>query len=250
MKMDKNFFGLLFAVHQPGSFILNPRGFLNLQLNYIPGFGDIRFTEHREQVYRTRKRRHVGLEYNPHIDYRCVNDIFFRVEKCLDIYYQIESNCTIFGTSVLNCSSPKSLSRYIQLVNKTWISQESDFVATTKCQLPCTTEYYDVVTVREKAQRTEDDSGLIHFHLYVGTDKIINMQELLIYDNNNVIADVGGYLGLLLGVSAFSLYQKLMSYFEGIRAKVFGQNIDIAIAMPVFTTKVQKGNPFYPVEVP
>ncbi len=34
--------------------------------------------------------------------------------------------------------------------------------------------------------------------------------EILRYDNNDVIADVGGYLGLLLGASVLSIYDVLV----------------------------------------
>ena len=39
------------------------------------------------------------------------------------------------------------------------------------------------------------------------------MEEYLIYDFNSFIADVGGYLGLLLGQSLYGIYQMGASKF-------------------------------------
>ncbi len=36
----------------------------------------------------------------------------------------------------------------------------------------------------------------------------------MIYDENSLIADVGGYLGLLLGYSALSIYQTAAEVFK------------------------------------
>ena len=45
--------------------------------------------------------------------------------------------------------------------------------------------------------------------------------QYIIYDFNSLIADVGGYLGLLLGQSVYGFYQILVSckdYTRGIKA--------------------------------
>ena len=44
---------------------------------------------------------------------------------------------------------------------------------------------------------------------YMNSDYIVR-QEYLTYDINSLIADVGGYLGLLLGYSVLSIYQWLV----------------------------------------
>ena len=44
---------------------------------------------------------------------------------------------------------------------------------------------------------------------YMNSDYIVR-QEYLTYDMNSLIADIGGYLGLLLGYSLLSIYEWLM----------------------------------------
>ena len=46
---------------------------------------------------------------------------------------------------------------------------------------------------------------------YINSDYIVR-QEYLTYDINSFIADVGGYLGLLLGHSLLSIYEWLMKW--------------------------------------
>lgn len=56
---------------------------------------------------------------------------------------------------------------------------------------------------------------------YMNSDYIVR-QEYLTYDINSFIADVGGYLGLLLGHSLFSIYEWLMKWI-GKAAKPLGR---------------------------
>ena len=54
---------------------------------------------------------------------------------------------------------------------------------------------------------------------YMNSDYIVR-QEYLTYDINSLIADVGGYLGLLLGHSLLSIYQWLMEWIAKLLGKL------------------------------
>ena len=56
---------------------------------------------------------------------------------------------------------------------------------------------------------------------YMNSDYIVR-QEYLTYDISSFIADVGGYLGLLLGHSLLSIYEWLMKWICK-AVKVFGR---------------------------
>ena len=56
---------------------------------------------------------------------------------------------------------------------------------------------------------------------YMNSDYVVR-QEYLTYDINSFIADVGGYLGLLLGHSLLSIYEWLMKWI-GKAIKVLGR---------------------------
>ena len=60
---------------------------------------------------------------------------------------------------------------------------------------------------------------------YMNTDFVVR-HEYLTYDYNSFIADVGGYLGLLLGYSILSIYEflgsctcKTFKAFDGLKAR-------------------------------
>ena len=46
------------------------------------------------------------------------------------------------------------------------------------------------------------------------------MEQYVVYDFDSFIADVGGFMGLLLGCSVFSLYNDLAGMVEKIKGKV------------------------------
>ncbi len=74
------------------------------------------------------------------------------------------------------------------------IKQASDM---TGCVSRCTFEKYSLEPWRTKPA---SDAGRSTFHLYHYLGEIVVEEEFYLYDGDNLIADVGGYLGLLLGV--------------------------------------------------
>ena len=65
--------------------------------------------------------------------------------------------------------------------------------------------------VRTIMQRTDTLSGRSQYRIrlewqYMNTDLIVR-KEYFTYDINSLIADIGGYLGLLLGYSILSIYE-------------------------------------------
>ena len=47
----------------------------------------------------------------------------------------------------------------------------------------------------------------VYLHLYFARPETEVEEEYLVYDNASFVAEIGGYLGLLLGFSALSMYQ-------------------------------------------
>ena len=64
-----------------------------------------------------------------------------------------------------------------------------------------------------KLNRTKDPSILLEFQFENGKYK--SKEEYIVYDTDSFIADVGGYLGLLLGHSLLSIYSNLAEWFMG-----------------------------------
>ena len=52
-------------------------------------------------------------------------------------------------------------------------------------------------------------------------DKIVNVRkQYVIYDSNSFIADVGGFMGLLLGFSLLSIYDEIEGLIKKLKKKL------------------------------
>ena len=60
--------------------------------------------------------------------------------------------------------------------------------------------------------------------MYVQDPKVETVSEQYLYDFNNLLADAGGYLGLLMGASLLTFYEVAADLMEKIVQKFCGQN--------------------------
>ena len=213
INMSKDILGMFLAVHKPGFFIWNLSGLLNQQVAIIPGprgWGNAT----KIQVYKIKKMHHIRLKKNPGEPSRSCSVMESSIETCLKSYYQNKTNCTIADNKPANCSTQKDLDKFQKLVQDTGSFTEKDFVSSTKCHYPCTIEHYDVTSFFKGTAARKNSQCKLLLQLFFDTNKVSTKKEILLYDDNNLIADIGGYLGLLLGVSAFSLYKGIVLAFE------------------------------------
>ena len=54
------------------------------------------------------------------------------------------------------------------------------------------------------------------FVAYFSKAEFVMEDEVLLYDYNNLVADIGGFLGLLLGVSCLAVYDMMAKLFRSI----------------------------------
>lgn len=85
---------------------------------------------------------------------------------------------------------------------------EPDLLEQLSCQVHGSSiEYKTLVKHSFVANGTYADKREVVWKFGVRDTTIQISEEKLLYDETNFIADVGGYLGLLLGVSAVTLYE-------------------------------------------
>ena len=88
----------------------------------------------------------------------------------------------------------------------------------TGCLASCTKDEYQTEVIAETVSKfeqfcgfftecEEDDTRFQLLHLYYVNGRYEEKKQYLIYDYNSMIADIGGYMGLLLGYSLLSLYE-------------------------------------------
>ena len=89
-------------------------------------------------------------------------------------------------------------------------SSNADTFRSSGCLTPCT--YYEYfVEMSEVADRASEMNGTAFVAFYSLSYKIPVYTQVFDYTGSDFIADAGGYLGLLLGTSALSIYRE-MSY--------------------------------------
>jgi hypothetical protein len=58
--------------------------------------------------------------------------------------------------------------------------------------------------------------GSVRLQFFFASGKLILKEQYVIYNYNSMIADIGGYLGLLMGYSLLSVYEMAVDWFDKI----------------------------------
>ena len=87
---------------------------------------------------------------------------------------------------------------------------EEEISETTGCLPPCTRSEYVLTTgpkVAASKRLTDARNFTYAFVLVFGTGRYELKEQFRVYDGDSFVADVGGYMGLLLGHSVVSIYR-------------------------------------------
>ena len=90
--------------------------------------------------------------------------------------------------------------------------KESELLTMTGCQPPCVREDFTLkeayqTQALDKTEHEAKKGAQVYFYFSSGA-YLVN-REVAMYSMSNLVADIGGYLGLLLGVSCFSVFDTL-----------------------------------------
>ena len=121
-------------------------------------------------------------------------------------------NLTEMNGSRLSCNSTASLHQFATISAKLQHADASTIYHMTGCLSACERDQLEI----KMTDKTEVLFPSTSYHGHVTLWLFISMhdtsfvekEEYLIYDFNSFIADVGGYMGLLLGSSILSLYDE------------------------------------------
>ena len=111
------------------------------------------------------------------------------------------------------------------------MANESEIYSLTGCISSCEKDETRVVEASElvtmdiwdsQLQGHEDkewDTHALKLHLYFGNGQYIEKEHYVIYDYDSLFADVGGYLGLLLGMSLHGLFEVAEGWWHKLALK-------------------------------
>ncbi len=134
--------------------------------------------------------------------------------ECIDKYIEKQVGCSSkFQPSHKNlelCTTESQYKQWAKVSGGIVTLGENEIYNLTGCLGPCEMFDYGETVVQEMQPDPRKDLALgeksLNLHVYFDSGRHEAREEYYVYDDNSLIADVGGYLGLLLGHSAFSLF--------------------------------------------
>ena len=150
----------------------------------------------------------------------CNEDSRSSLTECYKTYLESKIGCKLLSNNFKqlkqNCSGPMDEARYYEEMIKVLKFPNKQRIRETGCKLPCSyTEYRSetIYNANLKGSQTSH-TGELFLQFFSYQSVVPHEKEVLVYDGNNFIADVGGYLGLLLGVSILSVYKGCMEWLK------------------------------------
>ena len=136
------------------------------------------------------------------------------VSQCIAEYFEAKHNCSLYMIESLrqreDCNEDIASSEKnenTELIEDWEMKTEPEIYKMTGCMPSCKKQQISLETEEEitRYESYKEDAKIqLMFHF---RDGMYNLnEEYLVYDYNNFIADIGGYLGLLLGHSILSIY--------------------------------------------
>ena len=90
----------------------------------------------------------------------------------------------------------------------------------TGCLSACEKDKFEIrmSQITETSSDSSSEYGEVELWLYISMHdtSYVNEEQYVIYDFNSFIADVGGYMGLLLGSSILSLFDEVESLISAL----------------------------------
>ena len=144
---------------------------------------------------------------------------------CIANYIERELGCnpSVYGSKYskgLPCTTKDQLLRFDLISQELSGSNDHDIYNKTGCSPLCDRNVYSIIA---DPMTCWDDYYYNEFQLLMRiTDRTYEERtQYIIYDTDSFIADVGGYMGLLLGYSIMSLYVEIESLLKRMIRRFF-----------------------------
>ena len=137
------------------------------------------------------------------------------IEEKLGCWTPIYGNVSK-ALTVKVCNNSTQLQRLVDISRTFTAADANTIYEETGCLAQCEKDEYKV-EFRDGVLKSSPGHTKITFMLEDGSYQ--EMEQYVLYDFDSFIADVGGFLGLLLGCSVFSLYNDLASMIGRMRER-------------------------------
>ena len=106
-------------------------------------------------------------------------------------------------------------------------ADEDDIYAMTGCLPSCEKDQYSLTVDPLKSEIGTKFRCEVHLQFTMLDSSYKEEEQYIIYDVNSFIADVGGYMGLLLGSSLLSLYMAMEAFMRKLLCRPFRGKTDV-----------------------
>ncbi len=154
------------------------------------------------------------------------NERGLSVEACIDEYIESQVGCSSklqrTPKNLRTCTTDAEYMEWSRLGFN--VSHASDGLTykMTGCQGPCKRTEYKLRAVGgvtlAPSEFAQKDKRIFWIRILFANSRYHVKEQYLVYDQNSFIADVGGYLGLLLGHSLYSIGCSLKSHVNKVTA--------------------------------
>ena len=146
--------------------------------------------------------------------------------SCLESHFASKMNCSLPWQSDKNdrklpvCSSPHEFMQYMETHEGILDFETDDITQTAKCIPSCKRVEYSVKLFNDIPGLDQEVykylgvdnqfKNALQLDFFFGKDRFNKREQYYAYDKQNLVADFGGYLGLLLGYSLLTLYDSMV----------------------------------------
>ena len=145
---------------------------------------------------------------------------------CINEYYEEKLNCNLpwinrnSENPQKTCASDKDYEEYLDISTSIFQSQVRKEIENKGCFVPnCIQNFWKVKTSREIIVPNQEKTDLLF--LMPGKKKIMARKEVPLYTFSTFFAEVGGYLGLLVGESLYSFYERGLNILSKLKKQKY-----------------------------
>jgi hypothetical protein len=186
---------------------------------YGSTFQKIRMKEYQDikhGYYQYIEIKKTGVKNLDQSNYRCESSREgIGAKECTHKYIDTRLGCSLPWSkqnySVLpTCDEPWQYNKLFSIYEETSSMDENEIYETTGCLSSCEKNEYQMRPQSEITPKSKYPPNQFKMKIILTSGRYIEKKQYLIYDNSSLIADIGGYLGLLLGYSILSLYNVMV----------------------------------------
>ena len=152
---------------------------------------------------------------------RCTNHAT-NTAKCIAKYiaHKIGCDASIQGITLEEfalCKNRSQWEAFIDISIQLEQADASEVYQITGCLSPCEMDNYEVSLENlSEDQSYRNKYSQVDFTFTIYERTYIEEEQYIIYDGNSFLADIGGFLGLVLGSSMLNIYDEVVGLVDGL----------------------------------